>query len=124
MENINTERKCKVCERIIKGRSDKKFCDTYCRAAYNNEQKGPVNNLMRKVNKALGKNRRILQSLLRENETMKKTTREKLLQSGFQFKYLTHTLNNPKRGIYYFCYEFGYRPLADDLFLIVKRNEK
>jgi hypothetical protein len=124
MENKNTERKCKVCERVIKGRSDKKFCDGYCRAAYNNEQKSPDNNFMRNINSRLGKNRRILQQMLPENETMKKTTREKLLQAGFQFKYLTHTLVSPKRSIYYFCYEFGYRPLDNDYFLIVKRNEE
>jgi hypothetical protein len=27
---------CLFCEKPVKGRSDKKFCDDYCRAAYNN----------------------------------------------------------------------------------------
>ncbi len=116
--------KCLQCEKILKGRSDKKFCDDYCRAAYNNDLKSAANNYVRNVNNALGKNRRILQSLLPDTEQIKKTTRDKLLQLGFQFKYGTHTYSNQKGNVYYFCYEYGYLPLENDWFLIVKRNEE
>ncbi len=118
-----TEKECLLCGKVIRGRSDKKFCDDYCRATHNNELKCATNNFIRNVNSALGKNRRILESFLPENENMKKTSRDKLLQLGFQFKYLTHTYTNQKRTVYYFCYDFGYLPLDNDWFLIVKRNE-
>ena len=85
----NETKTCMLCEKPLKGRSDKKFCDDYCRAAYNNELKSAANNYIRNVNNALGKNRRILESLLTEGEQMAKVNRDKLLQLGFQFKYIT-----------------------------------
>ena len=118
------DKKCLQCEKTLKGRSDKKFCDDYCRAAHNNDLKSAANNYVRNVNNALGKNRRILESLLPDTEQMKKTTRDKLLQLGFQFKYGTHTYTNQKGNVYYFCYEYGFLPLENDWFLVVKRNEE
>jgi predicted nucleic acid-binding Zn ribbon protein len=117
-------RTCILCSRALKGRSDKKFCDDYCRAAYNNELKGVANNFMRNVNHALGKNRRILERLLPESEQTGKTNRDNLLQLGFQFRYITHTYTNQKGNVYFFCYEYGYLPLENNRYLLVKRNEE
>lgn len=114
---------CLLCQKTLKGRSDKKFCDDYCRAAYNNELKSPVNNYIRNVNNALSKNRRILEEFL-ANEEMAKTNKEKLLQKGFLFKYITHVYNNKKGNTYFFCYDLGYLPLENDWYLIVKRKEE
>ena len=63
------EKKCILCEKNIRGRADKKFCNDYCRAAYNNELKSPANNFIRNINNALGKNRRILATFLPEKES-------------------------------------------------------
>ena len=117
-------RNCHFCKKPVKGRSDKKFCDDYCRAAYNNELKSAANNYIRNVNNALGKNRRILEGLLTEGEQMANANRDKLLQLGFQFKYITHTYTNQKGNVYHFCYEYGYLPLENNWFLIVKRKEE
>ena len=78
---------CLSCEKPVKGRSDKKFCDDYCRAAYNNDLKSASNNLVRNVNNALGKNRRILESLLPQGDATAKTNHDKLIEKGFQFKF-------------------------------------
>ncbi|MEP7255681.1 MAG: hypothetical protein ABI666_07880 [Ferruginibacter sp.] len=118
------DKTCLLCDKVLKGRSDKKFCDDYCRAAYNNDLKSASNNFIRNVNNALGKNRRILEGLLHEGEQMRKANRDKLLQLGFQFKYMTHTYTNQKGNVYHFCYEYGYLPLKNNWFLVVKRNEE
>lgn len=115
---------CLLCEKPLKGRSDKKFCDDYCRAAYNNELKSAANNYIRNVNNALGKNRRILESLLPEGEQTVKTNRDKLTEKGFQFKYHTHQYRAKNGNNYLYCYEYGYLPLENNWFLIVKRNEE
>ena len=115
---------CLFCEKPVKGRSDKKFCDDYCRAAYNNDLKSASNNYIRNVNNALGKNRRILESLLPEGEPTAKANQDKLLQLGFQFKYLTHIYTTKTDKTYFYCYEYGYLPLENNWFLIVKRNEE
>lgn len=115
---------CLNCNKPVKGRTDKKFCDDYCRNNYNNLLKSNTTNLVRNINNALGKNRRILESLFNDGEEMTKTTKDKLLQKGFQFKYITNTYANKKGNIYFFCYELGYLPLENDWFLIVKRKEE
>ena len=115
---------CLACNKAVKGRTDKKFCDDYCRNNYNNQLKADSNNQVRNINNALGKNRRILDSFLSAGEEMCKTTKEKLLHKGFQFKYITHIYTNKKGNTYFFCYDYGYLPLENDWFLIVKRKEE
>jgi predicted nucleic acid-binding Zn ribbon protein len=115
---------CLTCSKPVKGRVDKKFCDDYCRNNYNNQLKSVTTNLVRNINNALGKNRRILEGLLNNGEEMVKTNRDKLLQLGFQFKYFTHQYNNKKGNTYFFCYDMGYLPLDNDWFLVVKRKEE
>ena len=115
---------CMQCGKTIRGRSDKKFCDDYCRNNYNNQLKAHSNNYIRNISNTLGKNRRILEALLPANEEMTKTTKQNLLQQGFSFKYITHTYINRKGNTYFFCYDYGYLPLDNDWYLIVKRKKE
>ena len=117
-------KKCLACDKPIKGRSDKKFCDDACRNTYNNELKSITNNQMRNVNNALSKNRRILEELLPDGEETAKTTQQKLLQKGFLFKYVTHLYTTKTGKVYYYCYDYGYLPLDNDWYLIVRRKEE
>ena len=117
------KKNCLACGKPLHGRVDKKFCNDYCRNAYNNNLKASASTIVRSINNILVKNRRILEAVL-GGEEMQKISKEKLLQQGFQFKHLTHTYTNKKGNSYSFCYEFGYLPLEHDWFLVVKRNEK
>jgi predicted nucleic acid-binding Zn ribbon protein len=119
-------RQCLSCNKPLKGRIDKKFCDDYCRNNYNNEQKSKSNfsPYVRNINNALLKNRKILESVLPENEELAKTTQEKLLQKGFLFKYHTHTYKNKKEQTYFFCYDYGYLPLGEGWILVVRRKDE
>ena len=116
-------KKCLACDKPLLGRIDKKFCNDYCRNAYNNQTKASHSSTVRKINHILLKNRRILETVLGVEETTR-TTKENLLNQGYQFKYLTHTYTNPKGSIYFFCYEFGYLPLENDWYLVVKRKKE
>ena len=116
--------KCLSCGSAVKGRADKKFCNDYCRNEYNNTLKSDKTNLVRNINNALGKNRRILESFIKDGEETAKVKGEKFLAHGFQFKYATHTYTNKKGDIYFFCYDMGYLPLENDWYLIVKRKEE
>ncbi len=115
---------CLHCEKTIRGRTDKKFCDDYCRNAYNNSLKAPSYNLLRNINNQLAKNRRLLEEVIPAGEEMGKTTKEKLLSKGFSFKYLTHTYTNKKGNVYFFCYDYGYLLLEGDWILVVHRKEE
>ena len=115
-------RLCLDCDKPFKGRADKKFCDDYCRNNYNNQLKAGSNNLVRNINNALIKNRRILECLLPEPEEMGRVSKENLLREGFQFKYITHIYTNQKGTNYFFCYDHGYLLLEDDWYLLVRRK--
>lgn len=115
---------CLTCGKPLRGRSDKKFCDDYCRNNYNNQLKAQTNNLVRNINHILGKNRRILESFFNGPEETIKTTREKLFRKGFSFRYFTHTYTNKKGNVYIFCYDLGYLPLENDWYLLVKNKEE
>ena len=123
LEAATTKRECLACGKVLHGRADKKFCNDYCRNAYNNNLKSGNSPIVRNINNALLKNRRILETVL-GSEEMQKITKDKLLQQSFQFTFLTHTYTNKKGDIYTFCYEYGYLPLGNDWFLVVKRNER
>jgi len=113
-------RLCLQCAKPLKGRIDKKFCDDYCRSRFNNRLNSEINPCIRSVNNILRKNRRILAELI-PFETAK-TTRERLMEKGFNFQYVTNTYINKKGTQYYFCYEFGYLPLEDGWYFLLKRK--
>ncbi len=91
-----------------------------CRNAYNNRQNSNVNNLVRRVNGILKKNRRIMEEICPEGKV--KTSRSKLVAKGFDFSYFTSTYTTKEGSIYHFCYDFGYLPLNEDSYLIVQRE--
>ena len=121
-----TLKKCLACDKTLRGRVDKKFCDDYCRSNYNNLQKATnkPDAYVKQVNNTLLKNRKILAEVLTDKEEMAKTTLDKLTQKGFVFKYHTHTYKNKKEQTYFFCYDYGYLPLSENWFLVVKRKEE
>ncbi|MGF1638506.1 MAG: hypothetical protein ACFCUU_15625 [Cyclobacteriaceae bacterium] len=113
--------KCIECGVEMSGRADKKFCSDHCRANYNNKLNGEVNNYMRRVNRILRKNRRILTDL---NPKGKNTVhRERLFDKGFNFGFFTNTYVTQKGRVYYFCYEQGYVDNGDGFITIVQRIE-
>lgn len=114
---------CLTCNKPLKGRTDKKFCDDYCRSSFNNQLNSDNTVLVKLINSVLKKNRRILERVLSGKEDLVKTTRQKLSEKGFSFKYFTHNYINKKGDTYFFVYEFGYLSLDNDWLLIVKRKE-
>ncbi len=115
---------CLNCGKPIQGRMDKKFCDDQCRNSYNYHQYADSNNLVRRINYSLKRNRNILESLIPAGEDLGKTTKDKLLQEGFQFKYLTHSYETKKGAVYHYCYDYGYLPLEGDWYLVVRNKEQ
>ena len=112
---------CPECGEKISGRSDKKFCSDMCRNAHNNRLNSDSNNYVRNVNNILRKNRRILEEMVPEDTG--KSNRSKMLEKGFDFNYITNTYKTKKGTVYYYCYDYGYLPLENDWFFLVKKRE-
>ena len=117
------KRNCLQCDEPIKGRVDKKFCDDFCRNHYNNHLKARVTNFVRNINNTLIKNRRILENLMYGSSTRARINKERLIRMGFSFRYHTHQYKTRAGKTFFFCYEYGYFPLGNDVYLIVKRRE-
>ena len=109
---------CPECGEGIKGRTDKKFCSDMCRNAYNNRINSANNQYVRNVNNVLRRNRRILEECLVGDKIA--VPRQKLAEKGYNFKYITGQTVTENAHPYYFCYEFGFQPLANDHILIVR----
>lgn len=114
---------CTACGKTIKGRSDKKFCDDYCRSSFNNSVNSDSTSLMRNTNNILRRNRRILQELLPAAEEMSRQPWAKLVSRGFSFRYFTELYTTKKGAAYHFCYEYGYLLLEGDWVLVVKKKD-
>ena len=112
---------CLDCGKPIMGRIDKKFCDDQCRSNHNNKNKNKNNSFIKTVNAILLRNKKILEKLNPEGKT--KTTLEKLQKAGFNFSYHTHQLTTQKGSIYTFCYDYGYLPLENNWYLLVRNVE-
>ena len=123
--NTITAKTCQACGKPVRGRVDKKFCDDYCRNLYNNQLKSRFyhNEAVKTVNSFLLRNRKVLERLLPSSEETARTHKEKLLRLGFSFKYLTHRYTTKNGKTYVYCYDYGYLPLQNDWYLIVRNKD-
>ena len=112
---------CLACGKAVKGRIDKKFCDDSCRNNHNNQLKAEQTNYVRNVMNALRRNRLILQHVWGD-KMIRKATLDRLLGMGFQLKYHTHFYDNKKGRHYYYCFDYGYLPIDDEVIWIVKKK--
>jgi len=112
---------CLLCEKNIKGRADKKFCDDACRNQYNNQLSAQKNILLTQINNILKRNRKILEDLV-GNEDLITVSLNVLRSKFFDFTYHTHVYQTQKEKKYIFCYEFGYLLIENEKVLIVKKK--
>ncbi|MCX7696548.1 MAG: hypothetical protein N2Z72_02505 [Bacteroidales bacterium] len=114
-------RTCLECGEPLQGRIDRKFCCDACRVSYNNRIYRKENLFIHKINKQLKHNRNILKSLNPSGKA--KVSKEELLKKGFSFNFFTHQLKTSRGQTYFFVYEYGYLPLENDMFFLVKNTK-
>lgn len=122
MDNL-APRTCLQCSKTLTGRSDKKFCDAYCRNVYNNQHKASDEQYILLVNSRIRRNRRILKGLSPEG---KATVRKEVLdQMGYDYNYFSG-LFKTKASLYYLVYDYAFSPLFEngvEKALIVQRQK-
>ena len=98
---------CLNCSKELTGRTDKLFCDTYCKSSFHYKKKqGEKKSLFESIDKQLKTNRRLLKLFNKAGKAV--VRKEELIAEGFNPKYLTHYWKNAKGEVYLFCYEFGF----------------
>lgn len=105
----HVKRVCRFCEEVVRGRSDKLFCDDRCRNQYHNRrQKIPtLSAAARRIQRQLIKNRRVLQEVLHHRRRCL-IERDLLLRKGFSFEFFSHCRVG-KGGLVVYCLDLGYR---------------
>jgi hypothetical protein len=105
-------KQCLVCNKELKGRSDKKFCDLHCKSSYHYKKSlEEETRFYNKVDNQLRLNRKILKHYNKAGKSVIRT--EVLKKEGFNPKFFTHYWKNNKGDVYLFVYEYGF----------LKRNE-
>ena len=100
-------KKCLACDKDLQGRSDKIFCDPYCKSSYHYQKsKEEAPRFYNKVDNQLKLNRKILKNF---NKSGKATVRSETIKKlGFNPNFFTHYWKNKKGDVYLFVYEFGF----------------
>lgn len=117
--SVNTKH-CLTCGHSLRGRTDKKFCDDYCRSIFNNKRYIDEKGFVKKVNHLLLKNRRILASYVEGVKETEMVPKELLYHRGFHFNYFTHTAISKEGTTYYCCYDHAYHVVSEQELQICK----
>jgi len=111
---------CKICEKPLKGRRDKKFCSLGCKNEYHAQIHRDNVQATAQIDAILHRNRIILKEILGDNVKQKKVKRVLLDKNKFNFKYHTHTYFNSRGKTYHYVYEMGWMEFSTLEILIVK----
>ena len=96
---------CLACGKGVVGRSDKKFCDSYCRNSYNNQHKRDDEKYLQQINRIIRWNRRILKTLCPQGKAI--VRKELLDQLGYRYGVFSGIYRNSSTT-YYLCYDYGF----------------
>ena len=101
---------CLQCGKTLVGRSDKRFCDAYCRNSYNNLHKSRYEQKIQATNSAIRRNRTILKTLCPVGKAT--VRREVLDKMGFSFRHFT-SLHGSITKSYFLCYDYAFMPIIE-----------
>ena len=76
---------------------------------------------MKNVGRILRKNRRVLKKLNPDGNS--KISKFAMISMGFNFRFFTNVGMTSEGNVYFFCYDYGYLPLENDYFSLVKNKE-
>ncbi len=111
-------KRCKECDGVINGRSDKQYCDDICRSAYNNKRNRNRFFAIQAGNKILKNNYLVLDKL-----SALEQPREciEYINLGFDFEYITG-IELYQGKMMRRCYDYLYELTERGLVYVVKKD--
>lgn len=103
---------CAFCQKPVRGRSDKRFCNDQCRNSLNSLKNAPANATIRSITNVLKKNRRVLEQLSGSGNTAPIPKRE-MVNRGFQLEYCTQYIPQASGNPVICCFDFAYQVTAN-----------
>ncbi len=107
-------RHCEQCGYNLVGRTDKKFCNDYCRNSFNNKRYRKELFEKKKIEGVLTSNYNILKSICTSNKVAEASIYD-LSSRGFEMKYFTNLSLNGEGEVLRQCFDMG---------LLTKQNGK
>lgn len=97
---------CAYCQIPIRGRVDKKFCSSQCRASFHYQTTNKERKQVLSINRILLRNRRLL--LHCSSTPEKDHGYVDLLDKGFQPHFCTGYFKDARGQSFFLCYDFAY----------------
>lgn len=115
-----TTKSCLFCQDTIRGRADKKFCDDYCRTAFNNQRLITRMKHIRAIINILVRNRKVLKKWANKKRNPVKL--QDVLSEGLNLNYYTHKVQQPMGNPYCYCFDYGYQLLPGNQCRILQQR--
>lgn len=117
------KKKCKICQREMKGRPDKIFCSAQCKNHYHVKLRSVTKDAASQIDVILHRNRSILLEIIGKNGIQKKVPRIVLENKKFRHKYHTHFHVNSQGKMFRYVYDLAWMEFSDDEILIIRKRE-
>jgi len=117
---MKTVRKCPVCGTDVKGRSDKIYCNVYCKNENHYKVRQKRLESILPVDDRLHHNYKLLCQYLQGKNRPVKVSKAELTELNFNFDFHTHFITNAKGQIYRCLYNLAWLQLSDNVILVVK----
>ncbi len=116
------QNECKNCQHPLTGRTDKQFCNDYCRNNYHNARNQQDNNLTRNITAVIRRNRSKLKGLV--NKQITTLNKADLDIADFNWNYHTHCQTNSKGLVTTYCFDFGFQILPNNKIKIIHHTKQ
>lgn len=100
------KRLCLHCQHALAGRTDKKFCDDYCRNTYNNKRYREEFAAKREIQSALNHNYKVLREICVTN-TVAESSLSDLHSRGYQMPFFTNLSLTGQGEVLRQCFDMG-----------------
>lgn len=117
---MTTRRKCTMCKKVVKGRSDKKFCSVSCKSLYHNKLRSANESVTTTIDKILHRNRAILLEVMGKASKSKKVLKLNLDKKNFNYSYITGMHINKQKKQVFHIYDFSYLIFSDQEIFIYR----
>lgn len=105
-----------ICDRLVLGRSDKKYCCDGCRSAHYNDTKQEMkSDPFKRIPKFQKNNREILREIFEKNGGKAIVSKSYLIGLGFNFMYHTHFMLTYERKFLQCSFDYAIRVMDDYL---------
>jgi hypothetical protein len=116
----NQSKSCLQCNRVIRGRFDKKFCDDTCRNTYHLAKHRALETpVVKNINSTLKHNRNILLTIAPAQKNYIVIKAIELIRMGYNFHYHTHYTQLGKNTLVC-CFDVGFIELKNHVLIILR----